>query len=116
MTFTSLANPVGPFNYLLADGHNFPSHWGKWVCPFLLVSLQLINLFWLFLIMRILWRAVMTNVAEDERSEAGDEDVSEGEDERLKNEKDVDSGVVMNDVDVQTVKNSENSVRHRRPG
>ncbi|KAK6453777.1 acyl-CoA-dependent ceramide synthase [Scheffersomyces xylosifermentans] len=44
---------------------------------FLLGTLQLINLYWLYLILRILWRFVQGSAAKDDRSD--DEEESEGE-------------------------------------
>ncbi|KAI1851288.1 hypothetical protein JX265_000478 [Neoarthrinium moseri] len=43
----------------------------------LLAALQSLNLFWLFFIIRIAYRFVVTNVAEDDRSEAEDSELEE---------------------------------------
>ncbi|KXN86439.1 Sphingosine N-acyltransferase lac1 [Leucoagaricus sp. SymC.cos] len=52
--------------------------WMKYQVFVPLFLLHLINLFWYFLMLRILWRAYTTNVATDERSD--DEDDGEDED------------------------------------
>jgi acyl-CoA-dependent ceramide synthase len=41
----------------------------QWVTFVLLAALQAVNLFWLFLIMRILWRMLRSSELADERSE-----------------------------------------------
>lgn len=40
---------------------------------FLILALQLVNMYWLFLICRIVWRYVVVGVVEDERSDSEDE-------------------------------------------
>ncbi|GME80641.1 unnamed protein product [Ambrosiozyma monospora] len=47
----------------------------------LIFALQLVNLYWLFLILRIIYRMVTTNVAVDDRSDDEDEELEEVEDE-----------------------------------
>ncbi|KAF2397882.1 LAG1-domain-containing protein [Trichodelitschia bisporula] len=54
----------------------------QWIAFLLLLSLQLVNIFWFFLILRVLWRIVVSwgSEAEDERSEYDDDE----EEERVK--------------------------------
>lgn len=55
---------------------------------FLIGALQIVNLYWLFLIFRILYRFVFGGVAADERSDDEDEDEDEDEDQVDKSEDD----------------------------
>ncbi len=52
----------------------------------LLAVLQAVNAFWFFLICRILWRLLITNVAKDERSDDEDE-LEEEEEEKVEEKK-----------------------------
>jgi acyl-CoA-dependent ceramide synthase len=66
---------VGPFTLDWAGQHyKFPL--SQWITFGLLAALQAVNLFWLFLIARILWRMLLSfgDVVEDERSEYGSDD------------------------------------------
>jgi acyl-CoA-dependent ceramide synthase len=66
---------VGPFALDWAGQfYKFPL--SQWVTFGLLAALQAVNLFWLFLIARILWRMALSfgDVVEDERSEYGSDD------------------------------------------
>jgi acyl-CoA-dependent ceramide synthase len=57
----------------------------QWITFALLAALQAVNLFWLFLIMRIMWRVARSfgEVREDERSEYGSDEDDVDEDEEL---------------------------------
>jgi acyl-CoA-dependent ceramide synthase len=66
---------VGSFGLDWAGQHyKFPA--SQWIAFGLLAALQAVNLFWLFLIARILWRMLLSfgDVVEDERSEYGSDD------------------------------------------
>lgn len=51
----------------------------QYITFFLLLSLQLVNMFWFFLILRILWRMVASGFeeAKDDRSEDDEEEIAE---------------------------------------
>jgi hypothetical protein len=49
----------------------------QWITFGLLLSLQLVNLFWFYLILRILWRLATSSQLDDVRSEDGDDDEDE---------------------------------------
>ncbi|KAF2452962.1 TLC domain-containing protein [Lineolata rhizophorae] len=71
-------NTVGPYE-LNWDTQQYKC-WISQIITFgLLASLQAINLFWLFLILRIGYRFVTANVAVDERSDAEDDDEEQEE-------------------------------------
>jgi hypothetical protein len=71
---------IGPYD-LNWDTQQYKCWISQWIVFFMLLSLQLVNLFWFFLILRILWRLVASwgEVVEDERSDA-DDSVEETED------------------------------------
>ncbi|PBL02421.1 longevity assurance proteins LAG1/LAC1 [Armillaria gallica] len=55
-------------------------YWMKYQIFVPIALLQLLNLFWYYLIMRILYRAIMTSVTDDERSDDEDDDEDDGKD------------------------------------
>jgi hypothetical protein len=71
---------IGPYE-LNWETQQYKCWISQWIVFFMLLSLQLVNLFWFFLILRILWRLVASwgEVVEDERSD-GDDSVEETED------------------------------------
>jgi acyl-CoA-dependent ceramide synthase len=71
---------VGPFGLDWA-AQQYKCALSQYITFGLLSSLQLVNLFWLFLILRILYRAIVEDVKKDERSEGEDETLDEAEDE-----------------------------------
>ncbi|GAB7339575.1 hypothetical protein MBLNU457_6179t1 [Dothideomycetes sp. NU457] len=75
MVLTTFAT-VGPFE-LNWDTEQYKCWISQYITFGLLASLQAVNLFWLFLILRIAWRIVASSVIADERSD--DEDASEDE-------------------------------------
>src|SRR5262249_12501918 len=62
---------VGPYE-LDWDAGQYKCELGFWITLSLLASLQSLNLFWLFFIVRIAYRLVVHNIAEDDRSDAED--------------------------------------------
>jgi hypothetical protein len=64
---------IGPYE-LNWETQQYKCWISQWIVFFMLLSLQLVNLFWFFLILRILWRLVASwgEVVEDERSDADD--------------------------------------------
>jgi len=64
---------VGPFE-LNWETQQYKCWISQYITFALLASLQAVNLFWMFLILRILANYVFTSVVEDERSDAEDED------------------------------------------
>ncbi|PHH58717.1 hypothetical protein CDD82_2764 [Ophiocordyceps australis] len=64
---------VGPFE-LNWNTQQYKCWISQYITTALLASLQALNLFWLFCIIRIAYRLVWLNVAEDDRSEDEDED------------------------------------------
>jgi very-long-chain ceramide synthase len=67
---------VGPYELDWAGGQ-YKCELGFWITLSLLASLQSLNLFWLFFIVRIAYRLVVHNVAEDDRSDAEDTEVDD---------------------------------------
>jgi very-long-chain ceramide synthase len=69
---------VGPYA-LNWEGQQFKCWISQWITFLLLAALQLVNIFWLFLIMRIVWRMLRTFGEEvaDERSEYDSEEEEE---------------------------------------
>lgn len=63
---------VGPFQLDWA-GEQFKCWLSQYITLVLLSSLQALNLFWLFLILRIAYRLVIYNIAEDDRSDNEEE-------------------------------------------
>jgi acyl-CoA-dependent ceramide synthase len=49
----------------------------QWITFGLLAALQSLNLFWLYLIVRVAYRFAVQKVAEDERSEQGESEIEE---------------------------------------
>lgn len=73
---------IGPYTLSFADEQY--KCWISQVITFVLIfSLQLVNLYWLFLILRILYRLVTAGEQKDERSDDEDEDEDEENDENL---------------------------------
>lgn len=64
---------VGPYVLDWAAGQ-YKCELARWITLALLASLQALNMVWLFYIVRIAYRLVVHNIAEDERSDAEDED------------------------------------------
>lgn len=70
---------VGPFE-LNWETEQYKCWISQYITFALLASLQAVNLFWLFLILRIAWRIVASSVIADERSDdEDDENASEDE-------------------------------------
>jgi acyl-CoA-dependent ceramide synthase len=69
---------VGPYE-LNWETQQYKCWISQWITFGLLAALQSVNIFWLVLILRILWRVVKTlgQVREDERSEYDSEDEEE---------------------------------------
>lgn len=65
---------VGPFE-LNWETQQYKCWISQYITFALLASLQAVNLFWLFLILRILYRVVFKNVLKDERSDDEDSEV-----------------------------------------
>lgn len=63
---------VGPFELDWA-GQQYKCWISQYITLILLSSLQALNLFWLFLILRIAYRLVLYNIAEDDRSDNEEE-------------------------------------------
>lgn len=64
---------IGPYE-LNWETQQYKCWISQWIVFFMLLALQLVNLFWFFLILRILWRLVASwgEVVEDDRSDADD--------------------------------------------
>ncbi|KAK0722565.1 TLC domain-containing protein [Lasiosphaeria miniovina] len=67
---------VGPYE-INWETQQYKSPLAFWVTLGLLGSLQALNLFWLFFIVRIGYRFAVTNVAKDDRSDAEDSEVED---------------------------------------
>jgi very-long-chain ceramide synthase len=67
---------VGPFE-LNWETQQYKCRLSQVITFSLLAALQALNLFWLFFIVRIAYRFVFDNVAEDERSEAEESEIEE---------------------------------------
>lgn len=67
---------VGPFE-LNWETQQYKCWISQYITFALLVSLQAVNLFWLYLIMRILKKYILDDVAQDERSEDEEEEEEE---------------------------------------
>lgn len=67
---------IGPFELNWETGQ-YKCWISQYITVTLLSALQALNLFWLFFILRIAYRYVAFNVAEDERSEAEDDELDE---------------------------------------
>lgn len=69
---------IGPYE-LNWETQQYKCWISQWITFGLLAALQSVNIFWLVLILRILWRVVKTlgQVTEDERSEYDSEDEEE---------------------------------------
>jgi len=76
---------IGPFTVNWAT-QQYKCWISQWITFLLLAALQAVNLFWLFLIMRILWRMLRSAELADERSEY-DSDEEEDRQTELKAEK-----------------------------
>lgn len=74
---------VGPYELNWETGQ-YKCDLAFWITGSLLSSLQALNLFWLFYILRIAYRFAVHNVAKDDRS---DEEESDGEAEEDDSEK-----------------------------
>lgn len=72
---------VGPYAPTWADvdwdNQQYKGFTAHWIGLPMLVSLQLVNLFWFFLILRILYRILFKGIVKDERSEYEDDEVEE---------------------------------------
>ncbi|RDA91069.1 hypothetical protein CP533_3050, partial [Ophiocordyceps camponoti-saundersi (nom. inval.)] len=64
---------VGPFSYHFWSPNMYKCAVSQYATIILLSSLQALNLFWLFHIVRIAYRFVVHNIAEDDRSDDEDE-------------------------------------------
>ena len=74
---------IGPYELDWAGGQ-FKCELSFWITLILLSSLQALNLFWLFYIVRIAYQFVRYDQLEDERSDGEDEDEDETESEGKK--------------------------------
>ncbi|KAK7746126.1 sphingosine N-acyltransferase lag1 [Diatrype stigma] len=74
---------VGPYE-LNWETQQYKCSLSFYITLSLLASLQALNLFWLFFIIRIAYRLVVYNQAEDDRSEADESEIEERERELLK--------------------------------
>lgn len=81
---------VGPYE-LNWETQQYKCSLSFWITLSLLASLQALNLFWLFFIVRIAYRLVVYKQAEDDRSEADESEVEERERELLE-EKETEQG------------------------
>ncbi|KAF4123146.1 Acyl-CoA-dependent ceramide synthase [Geosmithia morbida] len=72
---------VGPFE-LNWETQQYKCRLSQVITSSLLISLQCLNLFWLFYIIRIAYRIVALNVAEDDRSDDDEEEEEEEVDEK----------------------------------
>jgi len=59
------------------EKEHFKCEYGRWITGGLLASLQGLNLFWLFYILRIAYRFLRDSEAEDDRSEADPQETAE---------------------------------------
>lgn len=69
---------MGPY-YLDWAGQQYKCSLSQWITFTLLASLQAVNLFWLFFILRILWRAI-ASFGEEARDDRSEYDTDEDED------------------------------------
>ncbi|CAL9730737.1 ceramide synthase Lac1p [Monosporozyma unispora] len=77
--------------------------WISLIIVFLLIfALQLVNLYWLFLIFRILYRLLFKGIQADERSEAEEDDDDEEEEETESVEESVNS--LNKDIGIETIR------------
>lgn len=67
---------VGPFELNWETGQ-YKSWISNWISTALLGSLQALNLFWLYYILRIAYRFVWYNVAQDDRSDDEETELAE---------------------------------------
>jgi hypothetical protein len=72
---------IGPYT-LNWDTQQYKCWISQWITFSLLAALQLVNMYWFYLIMKILWRLATSSQLDDVRSEDGDDD----EDDALKRE------------------------------
>ncbi|KAI1107255.1 longevity assurance proteins LAG1/LAC1 [Jackrogersella minutella] len=79
---------VGPYEINWETGQ-YKCELSFWITLSLLASLQALNLFWLFFILRIGYRFIVYNQADDDRSEAEESDVEEPEDEKAEKPKSI---------------------------
>jgi very-long-chain ceramide synthase len=76
---------VGPYE-LNWDTQQYKCWISQWITFWLLAALQAVNLFWLFLILRILWRVVAT-IGDEVRDERSEYDSEEEDERRVEMEK-----------------------------
>lgn len=74
---------VGPYQLNFATGQ-YKCWISQWITFALLFALQVLNIYWLLLIIRILYRLVKDGGAEDDRSESEDDEDEEDSDEHQK--------------------------------
>lgn len=79
----SLYATVGPFELDWVT-QQYKCWISQWITFGLLLALQSVNLFWLFLILRIAWRYIRTGEEKDDRSEYEDDDEEPAKDEQQK--------------------------------
>lgn len=110
---------VGPFE-LDWDTEQYKCWISQYVTFALLASLQAVNLFWLYLILRIAKNYVFVNEWADERSDAEDDDEDEDFDPKkmLEEDKGADSdtpAVLLNGHAVQEAEGKPEGIKARRP-
>lgn len=81
-SITTEFKTVGPFE-LAFERQQYKCWISQYITFLLLAMLQALNLFWLFLIMRITYNVVFKNVKRDVRSDNEEEEDSIGENEAL---------------------------------
>jgi hypothetical protein len=72
----STYSTVGPYT-LNWDTQQYKCWIAQWITFGLLAALQLVNMYWFYLIMKILWRLATSSQLDDVRSEDGDDDEDE---------------------------------------
>lgn len=86
---------VGPY-VLNWETQQYKCELAFWITLALLSSLQVLNLFWLFYILRIAYRFVVSNVAEDDRSEVDEDDIEDEEPQHVADHKPAGPQVLLN--------------------
>lgn len=103
---------VGPYELNWETGQ-YKCDLAFWITLTLLSSLQALNLFWLFFIVRIAYRFVVYSKADDDRSEAEDSDMEE---EQEKQEKSTEATPLLNGSNGGTNGNANGALKARANG
>lgn len=103
---------VGPFE-LNWETQQYKCWISQYITFALLASLQAVNLFWLFLILRILANYIFTNVTKDERSD--DEESEEETENDTKSKATIATGVSKENIAPQVQINGEPVPEQRGP-